>query len=209
MTKEKQKLACSDWTSFWQQMGTKLAGVIALCLTMRVLLAQEPAPAPATGQAPTEFKAPVGTDGNGFKYLATHPAFQKKVELQKAQERCKKVYQGQTPIAEDRSFFTNFYALYYFPSLTQTTDKELGALPDERQKFIKQQLEVSAKLPDPEVHNTLTSLALSTLTPVVRDNQFHPAVRYNGMLLISSLNDREAVRQVTGGAAPVPMARAL
>ena len=200
----------SDPSAFWRKLNVKLAVALAVCLTVSALLAQSPTPpAPVA-----DFKAPVMTDGNGYKYLDIFEKFKGKAgrkSLQDIQRQVGQVLQGQSPLADNRGPFTNYYQLYFFPLLTQTNDDDLKNLPDERQKFIKQHLEISGtRLADQEVHNTLTSLTLNTMMLVARDKEFHPAVRYNAMLLIGSLNDREAVRAAgAGGAAPVPMARAL
>ena len=75
----------------------------------------------------------------------------------------------------------------------------------ERFKFFRDHLEICTV---PEVHTYLADLALAQFQVVVDDN-FHPVVRYNAMLLISSLNDQDPVRVGPSRATPEPMLRAL
>src|SRR4029078_7499848 len=149
-------------------MSTKMAVALAVCLTVRLLLAQEPAPAPGATSA-TALKAPELKDGNSFKYLGLPKNFPNSPTGKRAAQKyfadnLQKVISGQGALADSQPAFSNYYLIYYFPAMTQTTDPELVSLPDTRQKdFVVRHLEASGKLPNQDVHNTLISLALTTL----------------------------------------------
>jgi hypothetical protein len=189
--------------SFWPGLGAKIAVAMAVCLGVRVLVAQAP-PAPAA----SPFAATVEEDANGYKRLVPYAKYygdaKARVEYNKLlSEKVRPVIAGQKTLAENRAAFEGYYNLVYFPMLTQTNDDSLRSLSDERRQFVGQHLEQSgAKAAD--VHTSLINMKKNTLTSIVRDN-FHPAVRYNAMLIISSLNDQEATRTVPA----VPMAAAL
>jgi hypothetical protein len=73
-------------------------------------------------------------------------------------------------------------------------------------KFLRNDLE-GCRVPD--VHAHLVRLTFDEMLAIVRDPEFHPAVRYNALTIIASLNDVDAVRLTSSGAVPEPMARAL
>jgi hypothetical protein len=174
-----------------------------------LLWAQAPAPAPAAAGAIGVTEA---ADGKGYKYLVPVASLwgdgKAAIRQREAYANVRKILNGEQPLAADnRSYFENYYNLYQFPFMTLTTDKELKTLPEERQRFIRDHLELSGR--QAEVHGLLISLTLDTMTRILRDEKFHPAVRYNAMMIISSLNDQEPVRVGGTPTLPIPMVRAL
>jgi hypothetical protein len=105
----------------------------------------------------------------------------------------------------NRAIFERNYLFYYFPLLTQTSPEALKNLGEERQRFFNQHLEACAK--NKEIHNLLVGLTLLQMQKIVTDN-FHPAVRYNAMLIISGLNEVEMSR-FSPPTTPEPLPRAL
>lgn len=183
------------------RLAGKFAIALVACLAVRVLWAQAPTAGPAI---------PEGQDARGYKVLipvaSLYGTPAAKAKAQQQMNIARKTLSGEQPLAENRAQLENLYNLYYFPYLTQTGDNELKNLANERQNFLRD-LELSGR--NPEAHNLLTSLALARLTPIVRDDKFHPAVRYNAMMIIGSLNDQEFLRGSGTPTLPVPMLRAL
>ncbi|MEX2173209.1 MAG: hypothetical protein WD872_02535 [Pirellulaceae bacterium] len=180
----------------------------ALALSSGVVLAQA-APAAA---APTLGKT--AEDANGYKVLVPYAtqfaaSFKNANEARKSENDYRTQARGiagsKAPSAENRTTFERYYTYIFFPSLTQTDQASLSALPVERQRFFQQHVEICE---DPAVRELLCNLALKQATAIVRDN-YHPAVRYNAMLLISNLNDQDAVRLGGTKATPEPMRLAL
>jgi hypothetical protein len=145
-------------------------------------------------------------DENGYKVL---PPFAKFVTDRAAEVKVKAqvrgVIDGRNELSEFRTYFDSYYRLHYFPMMTQTNEKALQELPEERFRFIRDHLEGCK---NDEVHEHIIDLALANLVPIVQDN-FHPAVRYNALLIIGSLNQTEAVRIGDVKATPEPHSRAL
>jgi hypothetical protein len=193
-----------ELAGFWPRLGLKVAVAVAASWTIGFVIAQAPTAAP--GMAASE-----GVDARGYKVLVPHALFtgpKGKTEDTTRHNQARQVLSGTTPLGPDnRNQFVAYYTLGLFPLMTQTTDEALKKLPDERQSFLRNDLEAGAR--QPEAHNLLLGLTLQAMTNIVRDNQFHPAVRYNAMMIISSLNDQEVVRVGGTPALPEPMARAL
>jgi hypothetical protein len=152
------------------------------------------------------------TDADGYKYLKPYidPTL-KGTELAQARARynnglslVRKVLGGQGSLADNKREFDYFFLNMYFPLYTLTTDEALGDLPLERQKLFRD-LESSSV---PTVHKYACELILNQMKAIVQDN-YHPVCRYNGMLIISSLNDVETVRIGANRTTPEPMVAAL
>jgi hypothetical protein len=172
-----------------------LAAAWACSLPARVVVAQAAAPKAAAPEAAA------GT----YKVLTPIASLVKsKPEEAKVKARIRSIMMDQTPLAGLEVYFDSYFTRYYFPMMTQVTDESLRSLPEERARFLRD-LENARNA---EVHARLVGLALDQLVPLVQDN-YHPAVRYNAMLLISSLNDQEAVRFGGSPRLPEPMMRAL
>jgi hypothetical protein len=186
---------------FWPALGAKVAVALVVCAGVRVLVAQAP---PAAGA----FAVPVEQDANGNKRLVPLPAFYGDARARAAHnklftEKIRPVLTGQRPLADGRRDVENYYNMIYFPILTQTTDDALRTLSEERQRFVRDHLERST----PEARAVVAALARNTLANIVRDS-FHHTVRYNAMLIISGLNDQEAIKS-GNPTLPIPMATAL
>jgi len=179
-------------------LAVKFAFALAVCLALRVALAQ---PGVTTSEE--------GVDAQGFKILIPHKNLtqntsESKTALQKLKNSIRLQLGDASPLGDKQRTFENYYNMYYFPIMTQTTDEALKGLPDERQRFLSQQLEYCKS---PTTHALLASMALNEMNRIVSGG-FHPAVRYNAMLIISSLNDQEASR-TSPMFTPEPMGKAL
>jgi hypothetical protein len=196
----------SEARGYWQQLSFKLGVAVAVCLTMRAIFAQAPA-APA---AASSFAAEVQKDERGYKFLvplkSLTEGLQGKKKETEVRNMAKDVRTGTRPLQENVREFEAYYTRYLFPFMTQTNEASLKALADRRQSLFRDHIE-GAKVR--EVHDLLVALTLAEMTKVVRDPEFHPAVRYNAMLIISDLNDVEPVRSISAPQFPVPCARAL
>jgi hypothetical protein len=170
------------------------------------------APPPARGQEPAPVRAagssaPVATDAAGYKVLVPFKRLaESKVEEGKVQNNVRAVLlNNENTLNEKGNVFNSYYLLFVFPMMTQTSEEALQGLPERRNKFFRTEVEICR---NSEVHAHLVSLTLDQMSVIVQDT-FHPAVRYNAMLIISSLNDQDAVRIGAEKKLPEPMARAL
>jgi hypothetical protein len=103
--------------------------------------------------------------------------------------------------------FEKYYALVLFPQWTQTTQENLNDLPKNRDNFIKYSLEASSK--NEAAHALLVDVTHRELSKIVKDDAFHPAVRYNAILIIGFLNEKEPNRATGTRQTPVPYVPAL
>lgn len=83
--------------------------------------------------------------------------------------------------------FDAWFKQFIFAKMTQL--KTLNKIPDQRQKFIREYLE---RADSKEAHDHLVQLTHTQMREIAKGN-FHPAARYNAMLIIGLLNSREAV----------------
>lgn len=177
-----------------------------------------PSSVPVLAQAPAApASLPPGTvaeDENGYKIQVPYIDPKKKasevgqlrINEGKARTFAWQVLGGALPLNDNKAAFDFYYNKILLPSFTQTHESSLSSLPDERQKLFRDHLEKSA--PNQDVHRYLVDLIYDAMVPVVQDN-YHPAVRYNAMLIISGLNDTDSVRVGAVKLTPEPMVRAL
>jgi hypothetical protein len=172
-----------------------------LTLAASAALAQGPAP-PA-----------VLTDAKGFKYYAPYvdptlkpiDAAKEKGKIRTAETLARRVLSGEAPLAGNKTQFDFYYVRMLFPEFTQTTDAALKVLPLERQKFVTTQV---AACDVRDVHKYLVDLTFAQMKDIVV-GEFHPACRYNAMLIISGLNSVDAVTVGSDKKAPEPLLDAL
>lgn len=93
---------------------------------------------------------------------------------------------GGAPINSD---FRNWFEKVIFAEMTQTDPEGLQQIPKKRQEFFRYYLQKSGV--PPNVHEELYKLAGTKMREIVQGN-YHPAVRYNAMLIIGELNEQEA-----------------
>lgn len=183
-----------------------VASYIAAIASLLLAASSGWAQAPANSTVPAGNASNTTTDASGYEYLVPHPTLSKdKTKEAQARTTINNILRGNLPLSDNRTAFEYFYQRHYFPMLTQTNEKALEDLPAERHRFFRDHLE---QCKDPEVHQHLVDMAFEAMKGIVRDN-FHPAVRFNAMMIISQLNDSEPVRVGAAPALPQPMVRAL
>ena len=99
-----------------------------------------------------------------------------------------RVLAGRSPVNEN---FDKWYKFFILPRMTRyepiadTVPNPLGQLSEWRYEFY-QDLRIAAK--NEVVHGRLNNLVFDYMSEVVKEN-YHPAVRYNAMLIIGDLNN--------------------
>lgn len=122
----------------------------------------------------------------------------------KISDLVRKVMNGQEPLAANEASFDKYFTLYLFPLMTQYDEKSLANLPKMRAQFYRNYIQQARSQ---EVHDHVVQLTFRSMRDLVTKD-YHPAVRYNAMLMIGDLNSKEAV--FTGTASvPLPYAAAL
>ncbi|HTN74530.1 MAG TPA: hypothetical protein VL096_04760 [Pirellulaceae bacterium] len=175
-------------------------GSLAMALTVGTgtLALAQPAVAPPAA-APVEYQV-IDLAPTIWKNGKPTEAMEKMGRLQIAQ-----LLKGDLAFAANESLFDSYYTRYKFAVMTQTNEDQLAKLQQERRAFMEQHLK---KAVSPEAHDHLVDLTFRSMKKICTEN-FHPAVRYNAMLIIGDLNVKEGI---TGGANagpadPLPAAR--
>jgi hypothetical protein len=104
---------------------------------------------------------------------------------------------GKATIADKQTIFDTWFTQYVFAKMTLYTPEDLAKIPKDRERFILKNLMAATS---PETHKHLVELTLAEMSKIVNE-EYHPAVRYNAMLIIGELNTTEMVRT---GASPAP-----
>ena len=103
----------------------------------------------------------------------------------------------------DATQFNAYYTTYYFPRMTRYDPASLGELAVSRQEFLRR-LQSSRNA---AAKTALNNLALAEMGKLIRGN-YHPAVRYNAMLLVGAINSREG-RSTNPVQEPLPVPQAM
>lgn len=120
-------------------------------------------------------------------------------------DNIKKITQQGGSISGFEPQFEKYFQLVLFPQWTQTTEKNLNELPKARDYFVRFTLESSSKNPD--AHTLLVDVTYRELSKIAQDPEFHPAVRYNAILVVGLLNETEPNR--TNSKQGEPFSKAL
>jgi hypothetical protein len=91
--------------------------------------------------------------------------------------------------ATDRERFMEFFEKYYFPAMTRYAPQDLGQLGRMRDDLFARFLRAST---DENLQRELTALALKKAWAVAPSSKYHPAVRYNAVLILGMLDDSYA-----------------
>ena len=105
--------------------------------------------------------------------------------------------------AATKNRFDSWFTVYYFGSLTRPD--QLTGWVERRQDFLDRRL---VQIRTQRMRDYVINLTLQTMMSIVRDN-YHPAARYNAMLMIGMLNSSEAVTVGDAKGPPVPLIFAL
>lgn len=105
---------------------------------------------------------------------------------------------------EKEAEFDKWYLGYEFPTLTLDTPEALKDLYEGRKRLFRDEL---GRAENQQAKEHLVNLAFKFFQDVARED-YHPAVRYNAMLIVGDLNARESNRSGTG-TPPLPLRAAL
>ena len=103
----------------------------------------------------------------------------------------------------DTAQFNAYYTTYYFPRMTRYDPVSLGELAGNRQELLRR-LQSSR---NPAAKTALNNLTLTEMAKLITGN-YHPAVRYNAMLLVGAINSREG-RSTNPVQEPLPVPQAM
>ena len=214
---------------FQSFLSNRILGVVGRLTTLAMvmfftisLVAQQPAPNPAP--APT---APV------FKKIDVAPIFDANTEAVLADQRLQSNIRRNVSFAKaqvydilrggsdlndnfviaegtpDENTITNqtllagWYQNYHFALMTQASS--MGDIDLQRLEFIK---ELTMICTDNSIHSHIVDkIAIPQMTAFLQEN-YHPAVKYNAMLIIGQLN-KQVVITNEGRTVPVPLPAAL
>lgn len=168
-----------------------------------VLVAQEPA-APEPPKRPARPEKVFHNDDR-FKVLTPAASIvNDPTKRGQVQGHVRKTLSGDLALSENRSF-DSYYTQYLFPLMTLTDEAELADLTKLRGQFLRDHL---AYCTNNDVHQHLVDLTFAEMKKIATDD-FHPAVRYNAMYIISQLNTQEMSRVGSNKAIPDPYSPAL
>jgi len=179
-------------TTLW----TKLGVAAALCLFVRMIVAQAPPDIPIREEL----------DGEGKKYQVPNDKLRKsRTEEQRLRTDARAVLAGQKSLAEPttRQNFHGFYRAYLFPMMT--TEEGLKTIGKERQDLLRDLM--TSK--NPEAHKEVVDFTIPAMVKIVQDKEYRPQARYNAMLILSSLNDVEMNNVGAAQTLPEPAKAAL
>ena len=103
--------------------------------------------------------------------------------------------------AEDAQTYRDYFAKYYFPVMTQPTERGLQNLGKMRIDLFKQFVWGA----QPNVQKELSDQAFEFARGVVKSGRYHPAVTYNALLVLGQIDTRYAG---PGVETPTPSAKA-
>ncbi len=90
--------------------------------------------------------------------------------------------------ADDRRLLTDYLTKYQFPLFSQTDELSIGKLHEERNRFQSQFLWGPANGP---VRQAINQIVFAEAQKLISGN-FHPAVKYNAVLLLGSIDERKS-----------------
>jgi hypothetical protein len=102
----------------------------------------------------------------------------------------------------DKQHFDDYFIKYYFPDMTHAEDADLGRIGDSRYNLFKKFLWATTNT---QLQQDLTNMAYVELGKRISDAGYHPAFRYNAILVIGMLDEQYANAP---GQTPKPLPRA-
>jgi hypothetical protein len=104
--------------------------------------------------------------------------------------------------ATDKDKFTEYFQKYYFPAMTRFQPEELAEMGKLRQELFGRFLWSSR---DENLQSDLTDMAFKSMKPVAfPGTKYHPAVRYNAVIVLGMLDDQYAIEQAGAQRPPKP-----
>ncbi|MCI0491981.1 MAG: hypothetical protein L0Z07_03480 [Planctomycetes bacterium] len=110
--------------------------------------------------------------------------------------------------AADRAKFDEFFTKYYFPAMTRTEPQALEELGKLRYELFARYLWATNSEP---LQRDLTGMAFQAMVPIVGSKgqpPYHPAARYNAILVIGQLDDQYAIEAGANRRPPKPLPQA-
>jgi hypothetical protein len=110
--------------------------------------------------------------------------------------------------AADRAKFDEFFTKYYFPAMTRTEPQALEELGKLRYELFARYLWATNS---EQLQRDLTGMAFQAMVPIVGSKgqpPYHPAARYNAILVIGQLDDQYAIETGANRRPPKPMQQA-
>jgi hypothetical protein len=179
-----------------------LAGSISLCP------AQEPPPAEG-GEAPVAAQFQVMVIGADYVENEENRSTVR-ATINRQMGYINEVIRGSRSLSGNEANLERWFGSYIFPRMTQL--ETLGQLDLMRIDFFKRYLlnvQYTTANNNVDTHTFLVNYTLQTMQEIVEGN-YHPAVRFNAMLVIGRLNDVEMFNPNTGARiVPVPSRQAL
>jgi len=105
----------------------------------------------------------------------------------------------------DKQLFDAFFTQYYFPAMTRTEPENLADLGSLRQELFTRFLWVT---PSEQLQKDLTEKAFKAMGPIVIESAYHPAVRFNAILVIGQLDEQYAIEAGPDRRPPKPLPNA-
>jgi hypothetical protein len=104
--------------------------------------------------------------------------------------------------AAERDRFLEFFSKYYFPAMTRNSPEDLAQLGRMREDLFARYLWASR---DENLQRDLTQIAFKAMQPIERNRNYHPAARYNAVLVIGLLDQQYAIEQGADRRPPIPL----
>ena len=121
------------------------------------------------------------------------------------------VARGQSDFASNREALDRYYNKFLFPIMTQTkaisrvTSDPLGDLDVHRRNLLMDLKTTKSE----NFHAYLLKRVYDAMKFMVEKQSYHPAVRYNAMLILGELNQKEEMPLGSNKSAPDPLPKAL
>ena len=116
-------------------------------------------------------------------------AYSEQKDVNAARNIKDQVIMGRASMAANQAAVENWYRKYLFPAMA--SKDHLADLRDDRDSLVHRDLENVALMGDQATHQFLVDLAFEEASKRVTGD-YHPAVRFNAMLIIGDLNQTEA-----------------
>ena len=101
----------------------------------------------------------------------------------------------------DRERFTEYFKNYFFPAMTRSEPEALAELGRMREDLLSRFLWASR---DEQLQSDLSKIAFESMWPIATSKDYHPAVRYNAVLILGRLDDKYAIDAAANRRPPIP-----
>jgi hypothetical protein len=114
------------------------------------------------------------------------------------------VARGTLNYATEREKVAEYFTKYYFPAMTGSDPESLGRLGDMRFDLFRRYLWASSNA---NFQSDLTNLAFNAMKGIA-GKPYHPAVRYNAVLILGMLDEQYAIDSGANSRPPKPLPEA-